>query len=385
MSDYGDDFSDYGDEFFYVEDEYTAADDLAEHAVGSPPPMTYIEEDALADWDRFDYFNDLEYASDGYDDGKFLPQGSKTAKVSEKRKRTGQGSHGRKRQKAIEGQSQHPEVSVIPPVLWRTQAERDPKLMLWDGNTDSYALMKDWRERHVDIPAWATGSSQSGSQVGQSDKAGSASVAELLPPVDDYEDENEEGEEEDAAMDPAVLLAALQSRLAEAGGPLAGMDPQQMLQFAMRMMTNQDAGDDIAGEMTEQLLNQGGEDDGEEEDEDDEDSTALRSWLDKQRQSNQAASVGFNLAETPNTPELSLPSKRPPTPPSSEANRKTGDVARPITRKRKADEDGASIGSSTNDTKRRATRSFDTPTAASQARAASSIKATSRSGRAKRS
>ena len=53
MSDYGDDYSDYGgDEWFYVEEEFMAADDLAEHAVASPPPTTYADEDAAEDWDR---------------------------------------------------------------------------------------------------------------------------------------------------------------------------------------------------------------------------------------------------------------------------------------------------------------------------------------------
>jgi hypothetical protein len=417
MSDYGDDYSDYGDEFYYVEDEYMMADDLAEHVIGSPPPVAYGDEDAIEDWDRFDYFNDLEYASDGYDDGKFAPEGTKAAKLGEKRKRDGSGDRGRKKQKMEGYRVPKPAVTPLPPVVWRTQAGRDRKTKIWDGNTESYALLKDWREQHADIPAWAAGLSHSEEDgIPSSRTSKVAGVPELLPPAPNYEDEDnfedveedEEGEE-DAGIDPTILLQALQGRLAEAGGPLAGMDPQQMLQFAMRMMSNQDAGDDIAGELADQLLggpSKGGEDeDGDEdEDEDEEAPAGLLSWLDKQRASKQDGE-----AATPTSPTIGLTGKRPPTPPSSEANRsiraaketkETQDqvkgnsasapqkghsleVSSTVTRKRKADDDVADVEDSTNATKRQATRSYDAPTTASQARAAPPPKAT-RSGRSKR-
>jgi hypothetical protein len=412
MSDYGDDYSDYGDEFYYVEDEYMMADDLAEHVIGSPPPVAYGDEDAIEDWDRFDYFNDLEYASDGYDDGKFAPDDTKPAKTGEKRKRSGLGGRSAKKQKIAEGdRAPRTAVTQLSPVVWRTQAERDRKTKLWDGNTESYTLLKDWREQNADIPAWATRSLHS-NNYGVLSKASKATIIpELLPPAPVYEDDDEfedveedQDGEEDAEIDPTVLLQALQSRLAEAGGPLAGMDPQQMLQFAMRMMSNQDAGDDIAGELADQLLGGKGEEgeEGEEEDEDDEAPAGLLSWLDKQRNSNQDGKVAI-----PKSPEINIASKRPPTPPSSEANRsiraaketknqaksnnaivpqkKTSlEVTSKVTRKRKADDDVADAEDSTNATKRRATRSYDAPTTASQARAAPAPRET-RSGRSKRS
>jgi hypothetical protein len=86
MSDYGDDNSDYGDEWMYVEEEYMVADDLAEHAVASPTLAACAADDD-AEWDRFDYFNDLEYASDGYDDAKFEVHTVKDAQTGQKRKR----------------------------------------------------------------------------------------------------------------------------------------------------------------------------------------------------------------------------------------------------------------------------------------------------------
>jgi hypothetical protein len=411
MSDYGDDYSDYGDEFYYVEDEYMMADDLAEHVIGSPPPVAYGDEDAIEDWDRFDYFNDLEYASDGYDDGKFAPGDTKPAKTGEKRKRSGLGGRSAKKRKLAEGyRAPGTAVTQLSPVVWRTQAERDSKTKLWDGNTESYALLKDWREHHADIPAWATKSPHSDND-GVSPKAPKgAAVPELLPPASVYKDDDEfedveedpEGEEE-GGIDPAILLQALQSRLAEAGGPLAGMDPQQMLQFAMRMMSNQDAGDDIAGELADQLLGGKGEE-GEDDDDDDDDEApaGLLSWLDKQRTSNQDGE-----AATPTSPEVSIAIKRPPTPPSSEANhsiraleetkkqakgknniapqkKHSLEVTSKVTRKRKADEDVVDDEDSTNAIKRRVTRSYDAPTVASQARASPAPRAT-RSGRSKRS
>ncbi|KAK3047513.1 hypothetical protein LTS18_013140, partial [Coniosporium uncinatum] len=54
QEDYGDD--DFYDDYFYVEDSYDICDDLAEHAVPSPPPFEAPEWD---DHSRFDYWNDL--------------------------------------------------------------------------------------------------------------------------------------------------------------------------------------------------------------------------------------------------------------------------------------------------------------------------------------
>ncbi|KAF2795182.1 hypothetical protein K505DRAFT_324269 [Melanomma pulvis-pyrius CBS 109.77] len=413
MSDYGDDYSDYGEDFFYVEDEYMVADDLAEHAVNSPPPTAYGDEDALSDWDRFDYFNDLEYASDGYDDGKFSPHDTNTAKTGEKRKRVqGLEARGKKKQKVTEGlQVSRPSTvdSNLPPVVWRAQAGRDPMTKMWDGNTESYALLKDWRERHVHIPSWATASPHSDSHAATSSKGGimkAAFVAKPLSPAPEFEGDEDDEDRDETGIDPAVLMAAMQNRLAAAGGPLAGMDPQQLLQFAMRMMTNKDAGagDDIAGELADELLDRGDEEGVEGEEGDEEAPADLLSWLDKQRQSDQDGE-----AATPGSLEINLTTKRPPTPPSSEANHsirateeivdrakgKNGAASKQknislevgegaSSRKRKADDDVVGVGNSTNASKRRAARSYDAPTAASQARAAPTPKAT-RSGRAKRS
>jgi hypothetical protein len=169
-------------------------------------------------------------------------------------------------------------------------------------------------------------------------------------------------EEEQGPSDEA-LLAALRQNLAAAGGPLADMDPQQLLEYVRRMAAGEDHGDDIAGEMAEALL--------EGEDEEDEAGAGekVSSWVAQQRPTKPA---------TQETPTADDHTNQPPTPPSSEANRSvrlsesTTKPVEPDTKKslkRKADE-VVEPGVVTKVVKKRVMRSFDAPTASSQAKAA---------------
>ncbi|KAF1840138.1 uncharacterized protein K460DRAFT_371354 [Cucurbitaria berberidis CBS 394.84] len=395
MSDYGDDYSDYGEEWFYVEEEYMAADDLAEHAVASPPPTAYGDEDGLPDWDRFDYFNDLEYASDGYDNAKFEVHNVKDAKTGQKRKRSVRNSHSKKTGSTQQANIQA-DTSLLEhsPIVWRAQNDRETKAQLLDDNAQSYAVLKNWREKVKDTPQWARGSPPQSPSIRPSrpGKGKVASAPEPVSPPSDIvgpETVDEEEEEEDMGISQDVLMAALQRQLATAGGPLSGMDPQQLLEFAMRMATDKDAGDDIAGEMAEAML------EGDEEEDDADAEENLLSWVAQQRNANKESTE-----EVPKSPEVSRNSKRPPTPPSSEANRSVR-ASRTSTKaaesnkksatsslKRKADDDSEGE-SSAKVTKKRVTRSFDAPTAASQAKAApaktkGAPAKTTRSTRAKR-
>jgi hypothetical protein len=209
--------------------------------------------------------------------------------------------------------------------------------------------------------------------------------------------EEEDDPEGGAAVDEGALMAALQKNLAAAGGPLSGMDPQQLLQFAMRMMNDQDAGDDIAGELADNLLAQDQED--EDEEADDDAPADLMDWLSKSRAPADSTPSGSISAPSATFPIFSKPKpgdKQPPTPPSSEATRsyvaiedgeqKAGkvtnaaafkrnndsmDMKQEVTnnRKRKLHENiGANNAGSA--PKKRATPSFDAPTAASRAKAA---------------
>ncbi|KAF2469351.1 uncharacterized protein BDR25DRAFT_304470 [Lindgomyces ingoldianus] len=418
MSDYGDDnYSDYDEDWFYVEDEYMVADDLAEHVVNSPPPTTYADEDAVSDWDRFDYFNDLEYASDGYDDSNFYlhKQKPQTAQNSQKRKRGGTGAvaggHGKKRQKTGTGRTSPPPGTLVPsmqPVVWRAKATQSNKPKMLDESQEPIALLKDWRERLTDMSVWASATPPSPEM--KMPKSGNQKLAfsERISPTQELEGE----EDDDVGIDPAVLMAALQKNLADAGGPLNGMDPQQLLQFAMRMMTDKDAGDEIIGELADNILDKG------DEEGDEEAPAELLSWLSKQRESNQHEPTesdptpSSRTLSAPKSPDIESGGIRTLTPPSSDANRRLRAVEEPMdlssakgknaealnqknamekavqsvfSRKRKADDDereSTGVGSSINVSKKQATaRSYDAPTAASQARATSTV----RSGRSKRS
>ena len=214
-------------------------------------------------------------------------------------------------------------------------------------------------------------------------------MAFVTEPASPPYDEDDDGDVEDDGMDNGeqgipqeALMAALQRQLATAGGPLSGMDPQQLLQFAMRMAADESAGDDVAGEMAEAIL--GGEDDG--DDVDDETHNAaeeeLLTWIAKQRN---GTSQGTPYEEEGMMEETV---HQPPTPPSSDLKRSvhvseanttssntlssTPDVdTTKSSLKRKAQEE-PSVEGSTKALKKRATRSFDAPTASSQAKTASS-------------
>lgn len=376
MSDYGDDYSDYGEEWFYVEEEFIAADDLAEHAVASPPPTTYADEDAAEDWDRFDYFNDLEYASDGYDDAVFQVQDSKGPKTGEKRKRHVKPSQSKKRQRIL-GDTEAAALGMSP-IVWRSQANRGSQPKLLDENAETYTVLQDWRQKLKNTPKWAKGSPPQSPTVQavmeQKLIAAAIDIKEPASSPSEIDAEDDGPQEDELDIDPNALMAALQSRLAEAGGPLSGMDSQQLLDFAMRMATGKDAGDDIAGEMADAMLNQGEEDD----EEDPEAEASLLRWVAQQR------SHATEPSASAPKPTAADDLERPPTPPEETASaftmNRTVKAIQTVTKtrsqsntslKRKADKENENEAS-TKPTKKRATTTFDAPTAASQARTASS-------------
>lgn len=316
MSDYGDDdYSDYGDPWMYIEDEYMPADDLAEHAVYSPPPSAFREDEG-EDSDPFEYFVDLEYASDGYDDATFYTHNPQAAESGKKRKRAVPNGPGKKKQKLEEELPVSPNhvPKALPPVVWRSQARRGTEPKLLEENTESYALLKDWRERLPDVPAWST-------------KASKSKAKELPAPLSPAPEPDEgDGDEGPAEIDSAALMAALQRNLAAAGGPLTGMDPEQLLQFAMRMMGDQSAGDEIAGELANDILGRGGGDDDDEEEEDGEAPAEILSWLSKHREPNNTQPGAPPRTRSgiptrnPMSPEVRIP-RRPLSPPLSEATK----------------------------------------------------------------
>lgn len=398
MSDYGDD-SDYEVDYMWIEEEYSAADDLAERVVHSPPPTHYLDDDDSLEWDRFEYFNDLEYDSDGYDDVTFVPHKSKTAKATQrtgqKRKRNGTTQPARKRSKVESDLFEPLPGPVLPPVAWRSR-ETPALPIVHSESLKPVAFLRDWRRTMPTTPTWASGSNAP--KTGHEHRT-SEGTAPLLAKVDDGIRDAGDGQDRDggsadmATVDPEALMAALEKNLAAAGGPLSGMDPQQLLQFAMRMMNDQGAGDDIAGELADDMLQQGAEEEGE----DGEDDTELLSWLAKHRNSAQSDSVMADVNGTKMSKHKQT-DHRPPTPSSLkdvESLADTDDVDTPAipvipphminSRKRKADDDLQDGESSMASSKKRIPASNDTSARGSQHKADLSSARNTRSGRAKRS
>ena len=404
MSDYGGDEyeqDDYGDDWLYVEDEYMQADDLAEHAVASPPPLA-CDEDALEEWDRFDYFNDIEYDFEGYDDANFVPHNAQSGRptIGQKRKRDVSAACARKKQRTTGPAASH-DVDVAwlsnAPVVWRARAGRGPKTRPLPENAESYAILGDWRQRLRDIPDWVKKPSRAIGELCVPPQEDLASMTcGTHTPVGDAEWEDEAGDaehagEEDvsetgdcrgatAAIDPAAIMAALQSRLASAGGPLGGMDPQQLLQFALRMANGDGEGDDIAGEMADEVLNQSGKDEKDEQAE-----AELLSWVAQQREHNadrspssqaHGSTVHVDAAMTDAAPNEREGTCHHGNALELDHTSHTLELKQ-TSRKRKAETTTGEAASP----KKRSTRSYTTPTAASQAKAAAK---STRSGRLKR-
>ncbi|KAL1604816.1 hypothetical protein SLS60_004356 [Paraconiothyrium brasiliense] len=387
MSDYGDDFDDdYGDEWLYVEDEYMQADDLAEHAIASPPPTAY-DEDRLDEWDRFDYFNDLEYDFEGYDDANFVPHNGATGqpKIGQKRKRGAVAGRNNKKQRLINGEG-GPKQDVAwltnSPIIWRAQADRGAKPKPLPENAEPYAILKDWRSLDKSS-AWVQKHprTHSKSHTPHTELASLTPKSHIDEEEQEWEDEEEvmdgeidDGEEPDiGGIDPNALMAALQARLGSAGGPLSGMDPQQLLQFALRMANDQDAGDDIAAELADEMLNQG-----DEEEEDDEAEANLLSWVSQQRNGNKNDTSA--PSETKATTDETMPDAESEKISAPKVKQQPHSLEiKQTSRKRKAD---SPTHTPTSSPKKRATRSCEVPTTASPAKSAPAK--TTRSGRVRR-
>jgi hypothetical protein len=286
---YDDGESDY-DEWFYVEDTYLVADDLAEHAINSPPPTTYADDDAMEEWDRFEYYCDLEYGSDGYDDENFRVRDPvlKTTETRQIRERPAATSKVKTRRKKRKGPpasgpfSRQRSLSPLPTVVWRSQDHMPVITKQLEDNQTSFALLPNWRELVQDF-AWGKRPAGVGSELkrepivapsveeddGTSTPESASSVAQ---PNEDTAQDIATG-----AIDSDALMAALQNRLSDLPGPLNellnGMDTSRLLECALRMVNGDGTEDDIADELADDLL------DGAEEDT----STDLASWLSQQR------------------------------------------------------------------------------------------------------
>ncbi|KAF2492988.1 hypothetical protein BU16DRAFT_466398 [Lophium mytilinum] len=369
MSDYGDgNYSDGDyDPWYYIEETYQAADDLAEHAVASPPPI-YMDEDQYDDFDLFDFWYDIEEGSDAdVEEVEGKPRSKDHSKAGQKRKRGEKALPSRKTRKVKDRKIQALPVrsmSPTPTVLWLSQNDRDAqraaKAKYLDDTTKPYALLKDWRDLAARSPKGKGRVVKELEQTSeypaaQSGKGRRASITGPLSPSPGLEDDEMQELISASGIDPEALMTALQNRMADAQG-LEGFDRTILLKYAMRMMANEDESEDIAGELTEEILDR---------DDDDPQAAGIASWISQQ------------MGTTEQDDEASV------TLDATDASRQ------PRTRKRKADADDAEITEPAPEPKRaaRGARFYNAPTAASQARSAASDTSTSkatRSGRARR-
>ncbi|KAJ9645996.1 hypothetical protein H2201_008244 [Coniosporium apollinis] len=300
MSDFEDFLDDVFDpDYLYVEESHDVVDDLAERAVASPIPLE--NDDDLLDYDQFDYWEDIEYNDDGFNDAE--PRRSRkraepdTEKAGLKRKKAFASSSPQKRLKAASGEAcpASGAESPTPTVVWRTHREEKgpPTIENFDR---SFALLKDWRERYADSSGFKTAKSPN------STPRENVALSEPFSPPSDSEDEV-------VRMDVDVLKAALRNNLARLGAAPEDIDETTLLEFAARLMQNQDAADDIIGELADNILGAGEDDDSED--------AVVPDWLTQQLKSNNAEHEATDHQGT-SQKEHSLP-----TPSSSQSTRST--------------------------------------------------------------
>ncbi|KAF2759198.1 hypothetical protein EJ05DRAFT_510044 [Pseudovirgaria hyperparasitica] len=388
MSDYGDysddDFFEFDLDYTYVEDGYHIADDLAERAVASPPP--FADDDDYYDWDRFDYYEDIEDGSAGYydyDAGRGA--GATNETTVQRRERPGAVARGRKKRKLSASKGPEPPSSPTPTVAWRTQKERtyrSSKPMNVDAQ-QPVALLKDWRTR------FANSSLEEFKKKPKAQDEGAETFD--IPP--------EDGASRAPMIDEDAFKAALVSRLGSAGNGLQGLDPNMLLQYAMRMLGGEEDADDVARALADDLF---------ERDEDDPAAEGISNFLShhgatEEGKDETMTPAGSSVDEQPvtkhQTPQTTKPTRQtqhPPTPSSSDTSKsasRTIDTKSPVltaaetkkrhnakspspapqpsSRKRKADSPETATENPAAPRAKRVTRSFDAPTASSKARTSS--------------
>jgi len=266
-----------GDNYMWVEDEYAPADDLVEMVVPDPPVHAAPEEE----WDdltRFEYWNDIEYDSDGYHDQDEAtirkPQqlrGQMSAmnlsqRTSKKRKASFDLNQPTKRAKREFGQS-----SSLQPVLF-IHSRHEPKAPICDVDSmKEYSLLPNWRE-------WIAEHEFAG-QAALNHQA-EASVLE------------EEDQEHDQLDDNNVMMLALQNALRagleQQGLASAGMSQDKLLKIAQSMLSN---GGDTEAEFDE-LIEDIHAVDADDDDHDDADADPFAQWVTQQLGAGKTAQLG---------------------------------------------------------------------------------------------
>ncbi|KAK3116995.1 hypothetical protein LTR53_002077 [Teratosphaeriaceae sp. CCFEE 6253] len=279
---------DYDDGWMYVEDEFGLADELAESAVPDPGYFAGCElgaEFAGVDYDFYGYWDDLEYADDGYweaDAGRLrqAQSGREEGRAGTKRKRAGEVGAGKRWKVSTThhstsrlrgaGEVEGPRDVVV---LMR-QSERHPLACrpapaVQRGH--AFALLPDWRRRFVDDDGLVKAASMPADmqRAAEADEETTPEKLRHAPrgmPLAGAEEEWEDDEEaaDGAAagglggLDPGLLQAVLKQRLSEAG--LAGVDQSAFLASINNLLSGGGANGDAMAGLADMLLGKAGGD-----------------------------------------------------------------------------------------------------------------------------
>lgn len=373
-------------------------DDLAERAIASPPPCDYDIDGAGYNSDYFEYWVDIEYNSDGWNDVQGAAKTSGTNKSTpgpKKRKRVAQSGPSQKKRKGAHGRKlvdSAPESGDnVPPVMWQSSRERikrdfeEPRTLTEEPQ--SFSLLGDWRTRFG-----ADGDQSKGNDANVKHEVAPDAADQILkvvkmasaaPEEEDWEDDEESTQDDGdglgnliagSGLDPEALMRALQENLAKSGAAPAGLDQSTLLRYALRMFSGEGEADDIAGELAEDLFEQAEEDDPE--------GKSLAAWASQQKgrpENDDEEESGASLNGV-SEPVPKSEAALPPTPPTNEASGTEGKGKKKNTeatestsvasglrpRKRKAAE--PEPDDEPPPRPKRATRSYAAPTASSKSR-----------------
>ncbi|KAL1310545.1 hypothetical protein AAFC00_000825 [Neodothiora populina] len=316
--DYDDDDFMYEDpDYIYAEESWALADELASNALPQPAWPDEVLDDFWGDYDKYEYFEDIEYGNDDYFDQEVvLDDAIQNASVKRKREDTKGGTKLGKRRKV--------ESLGAPPVLWiSTKDARDFEIEqdrpVTSKSLPSYALLPDWRERLRDACGFFTVPALSLSVDGDA-----TTSSDDDQHVDDDWEDDEEGAIEAAAdgdLPPDLLKDFLAAKLAESG--IGGASQGAFMESIMQMMSGAGGpSEELLESLTSTLLGQVSDGDGD---------PSMTEWL---------AQKGVNLTEDLEVHEQAHDaSTTVDSEPTSQTHAKVSEVAEPATvksgRKRK--------------------------------------------------
>lgn len=215
---------------------------MAAQAVPDAP--AFAGDDFWDDQSRYEYWNDIEYDTDGYNDHQ-----PTTNEVQKKRKsQTDVSSKGRKRRAAnspvsnLKKRKLDPSVNsyhVLPPVLLLDKKG----LEIRDAPTIevsrllSCAMLPDWRDKFVNNKEFAPFS-----EAGHAVQAAATEENEEIP---------EGNVEEEAAISADAMKLALQRHLGSLGVNLGNTDESMLLQMIEKMMAGEADADDLMDQLVD--------------------------------------------------------------------------------------------------------------------------------------